>query len=57
MSDGLFGGLFDFNRDGELDRWEKAAEWEFCYGDGHGEVHDEFGFDEDEEDEDEGEEW
>lgn len=29
MSDGLFGGLFDYNRDGELGAWERASEYAF----------------------------
>ena len=29
MSKGLFGGMFDFNRDGKLDGLERAAEFAF----------------------------
>ena len=29
MRKGLFGGMFDFNRDGKLDPFEKAAEIAF----------------------------
>ena len=29
MRKGLFGGMFDFNRDGKLDSFEKAAEIAF----------------------------
>lgn len=28
---GLFGGMFDFNRDGELDAFERAAECHFFH--------------------------
>ena len=26
---GIFGGMFDFNHDGELDAWERACEFDF----------------------------
>ena len=32
MKKGLFGGMFDFNRDGKLDSIEKAAEASFLNG-------------------------
>lgn len=29
MTKGIFGGMFDFNQDGELDVFERAAEFSF----------------------------
>ncbi len=29
MSNGIFGSMFDFNRDGRLDAIERAAEFQF----------------------------
>ena len=31
MSKGIFGNLFDFNRDGKLDAIERAAEFHFLH--------------------------
>ena len=31
MSKGLFGGLFDFNRDGKMNALERAAEFQFFH--------------------------
>ena len=29
MARGIFGSMFDMNRDGKLDAWERAMEYEF----------------------------
>ncbi len=29
MTGGIFGNMFDFNRDGKLDAFERAAEFQF----------------------------
>lgn len=31
MNDGIFGGMFDFNNDGALSAFEKAAEFQFLH--------------------------
>lgn len=49
---GIFGDLFDFNGDGKLDSFEKAAELSFIFG-----AASVAGLDEDDECDEENEEW
>lgn len=49
MLDGFFGGMFDLNRDGKLDAFERALEYQFIEEKLMGDEGDEDGIEDDEE--------